>query len=84
MTKSRDISAVLRDKGDRNGLVALVTELFERQAALEQQMNEVGMHLLQMTRVLDQVTTGAGMMRQQIERMQGITDEDDDLPPTAS
>jgi hypothetical protein len=82
-TKAREIPMILQSKGTERGVVFLLTELFERQAALEAQQREVGASLLQMAQIIDQVTTGAGVMRQQIERMQG-KEEDDDLPPLAS
>lgn len=83
VTKAREIPMILMNKGTERGVVFLLTELFERQAALEQQQREVGASLLQMAQILDQVTTGAGAMRSQIEKMQG-KEEDDDLPPLAS
>ena len=62
------------------GVIKCIEQMYERQAAIEAQQREVGEHLLNMTRVIDQLTSAGGALREQIERMQGSSD-DEDLPP---
>lgn len=84
MTKAREVRIVIQNKGMERGVIALLEELFEAQAAIRQTQVEVAQHLLQMSNLLDQIAIGATGMRKQIERIMGVgDDEDDTLPPTA-
>lgn len=76
--RTTEIRTFIKASGEE-GIVKVLEQLSERQSALEQQQQEVAIHLLNMTKVVDQVTSGAGAMREQIEKMQGGPD-DDDLP----
>ena len=62
------------------GIIKVLEQLSERQSALEQNMQENGMILLQMSKMMAQITDGAGAMRDKIETMQG-KEGDNDLPP---
>lgn len=76
--RASEVRNFIRVHGEE-GVIKCIEQMYERQAAQEQNMQELGIQLLHMTKLLDQVATGAGAMREQIERMQGSSD-DDDLP----
>lgn len=83
MTRSTEVQMVLSNKGMERGVTILLTELFEKNAEMRQNLTHLSQTLDMMATMLSQVVDGAGAMRGQIEKMQG-TDEDDDLPPLAS
>ena len=71
---------VKRHGGGEEGLMRLCENLNERLNAQDQVLKECGSQMLQMAKVIDQLTTAGGMMRKQIEKMQGLQEDDEDLP----
>jgi len=86
MTRATEIQMIILNKGVERGMIALVTELFERMAAQEQQLREAALIQLQMAKMMEQITDGAGAIRKEVERLRGerTGSEDSDLPPTAT
>lgn len=73
-----EVRNYIRAHGEE-GMIKCIEQLYERQAAVEQNMQENAMILLQMSKMMAQVVDGAGAIRGQIETMQG-KEEDDELP----
>jgi hypothetical protein len=86
LTRATEVQLVVINKGMERGVIALLTELFERMAAVEQYTREGAAIQLQMATQLGQVVDGAGRIRQEVEKMQrgNRGSDDDDLPPLAS
>ena len=76
--RTTEIRTFVKASGEE-GIIKVMEQMAERLSACEQQCQEMALMQLQMVKVIDQVTSGAGAMREQIEKMQG-RDDDDDLP----
>lgn len=64
-----------------DGMIKVLEQCLERCAALEQNMSEMAHIQYEMMKLTDKVVTGAGVLRDQVEKMQrGGIDDDDDLP----
>jgi len=84
MTKAREVDMLFMNKGPERATKLLITELLERVGGIERTVSELATLQIKMADSVNQVVHGAGMIRQQVEKMQGIgVDDDDDLPPTA-
>lgn len=83
MTKAREIDMVLTNKGMERGVKLLLTEAYERLAAIEQQQREIGAYMLQIATIVAQTVDGTTAMRDHIDKMSGKSEDDDDLPSTA-
>ena len=77
--RTTEVRTFIRAHGEE-GMIKCIEQLYERQAAVEQNMQENGMILLQMSKMMAQVVDGASAMRDKIETMQGKKEDDDDLP----
>lgn len=75
--RATEVRNFIRVHGEE-GVIKCIEQVYERQAAQDQNLQELGVQLLHMAKMLDQIASGAGAMREQIERMQG--NDDDDLP----
>lgn len=78
--RATEVRNYIRVRGE-TGMIDCIEQLYERMSAIDQQISELAQLQLQIIKALDQVTTGAGNMRNQIEKMQGRDEDDDDLPP---
>lgn len=76
--RATEIRTFVKAAGEE-GIIKVMEQMAERVSACEQQCSEMAQMQLQMVKIIDQITSGAGAMREQIERMQGSGD-DDDLP----
>lgn len=76
--RATEVRNFIRVHGEE-GVIKCIEQLYERQNQVDQNVQELGIQLLHMTKLLGQITDGAGAMREQIERMQGSRD-DEDLP----
>jgi len=76
--RTTEVRNFIRAHGEE-GMIKAIEQLYERQAAVEQNMQENGLILLQMSKMMAQITDGAGAMRDKIESMSS-KGEDDDLP----
>lgn len=76
--RATEVRNYIKAHGEQ-GMITCIEQIYERQAALEQSVQENGMILLQMSKMMAQIVDGAGAMRSKIEQMQG-KDDDDDLP----
>lgn len=83
MTKAREVEMVLNNKGFERGTRLLLTELFERVQGIETTVAELASFQLSNANMLAQVVDGAGVLRQQVEKLQGNPNGDDDLPGSA-
>lgn len=85
MTKAREVDMIFANKGDERAVRLLLTELFERIAGVERTVSELATLQLGMAGQLEKIVDGAGMIRQQVEKLQGDPNSDDTtLPSRAS
>lgn len=85
MTRPTEVDMIFANKGAERATRLLITELLERVAGVERTVSELATLQLGMADQLGKVVDGAGMIRQQVEKLQGSPDGDDDsLPSTAS
>ena len=76
--RATEVRNFIKASGE-DGVIKCMEQLFERQAAVEQAVQENGLILLEMAKQMAQIVDGAGAIRDKVERMQG-TDTDDDAP----
>lgn len=76
MTRPTEVQLVLMNKGMERGTAYLLSELFEKHAALQQDVTHLAQSLDMMANMLSQVVDGASAIRKEVERMQGGVDDD--------
>lgn len=86
MTRPTEVQLIIMNKGMERGMIALVTELFERVASIEANLRDAAVIQLQMASQLEKIVDGTGNIRKEVERLRRSHHggESDDLPPTAT
>lgn len=71
---------VKKHGGGEAGIMRVIEMQNERINVQQQEIKELGLQLLSAIKIVEQLTTAGGAMREQIEKMQGLKEDDDDLP----